>query len=226
MNWVKPVCLLAILFGFIQQTHASVVLGGTRVIFDATKKEVSTRVYNNDDKAVFLVQSWVEDKHGQKGDKVPFMVTPPLFRLAGGQENMLRIVHTSNTLPQDKESLYWLSVKAIPSTVKTDENRINISIKTRIKLIYRPTNLAGNAADAYKEIKFSRVGNELQANNPTPYYISMQRVSVGGQEIKEAMMLEPGETQRWKIPQGVPAQVEWNSINDFGGVMPNRKINL
>ncbi|MDI8993129.1 fimbria/pilus periplasmic chaperone, partial [Salmonella enterica subsp. enterica serovar Anatum] len=40
----------------------------------------------------------------------PFMVTPPLFRLNGGQKNVLRIIRTGGNLPEDRESLYWLDI--------------------------------------------------------------------------------------------------------------------
>jgi P pilus assembly chaperone PapD len=45
-------------------------------------------------------------------------------------------------LPQDKESLFWLNIKAIPSASQVD-NTLQIAIKTRIKLIYRPATMKG-----------------------------------------------------------------------------------
>lgn len=59
----------------------------------------------NPDKEPYLIQSWLENQ--QSGvDKIAFIVTPPLFRLDGNQENMLRIVKVGDDLPKDKESLY------------------------------------------------------------------------------------------------------------------------
>ena len=49
--------------------------------------------------------------------KSSFYYYPPLYRLDGGQQNIERVVVTGN-LPQDKESLYWLNIKAIPSAPK------------------------------------------------------------------------------------------------------------
>lgn len=68
------------------------------------------------------------------------MVTPPLFRLGAGQENNLRILRTGGNLPEDRESLYWMNIKSIPSTTEKQDNvnTLQIAVKTRIKLIYRP----------------------------------------------------------------------------------------
>ncbi len=40
--------------------NASVILGGTRVIYEGNKKEASISV-RNDDKTPYLVQSWVNN---------------------------------------------------------------------------------------------------------------------------------------------------------------------
>lgn len=74
-------------------------------------------------------------------EKAPFIITPPLYRLDKDQQNVERIV-LAGALPQDKESLYWLNIKAIPAASRKD-NTLQIAVKTRIKLIYRPAALKG-----------------------------------------------------------------------------------
>lgn len=68
--------------------------------------------------------------------KTPFIITPPLFRLDPGKNNILRIVNTTPGLPQDRESVYWVNVKAIPSKSDDSENKnvLQIAVRTRIKL--------------------------------------------------------------------------------------------
>lgn len=54
--------LISTLFFFfliVTQANASVVLGGTRVIYDANSKEASITVRNND-KTPYLIQSWID----------------------------------------------------------------------------------------------------------------------------------------------------------------------
>ncbi len=96
--------------------QAGVIIGGTRVIYPGDKKEASVPVTNNDD-INYLIQSWV-DTDAPGAAKAPFMVTPPLFRINAHQDNTLRVVRTGGDLPKDRESLYWLNIKSIPSSVK------------------------------------------------------------------------------------------------------------
>lgn len=68
--------------------------------------------------------SWLIDTHilpggrwpGTKneGNITPFVVTPPLFMLSARQENSMRVVYTGGPLPADRESLFTLSIAAIP----------------------------------------------------------------------------------------------------------------
>lgn len=213
-------CLMAGLICATQSAWAGVVIGGTRVIYDSGKKESSVTVRNPEKTAPYLIQSWVENAVSTDASKPPFIITPPLFRLDAGQENTLRIVHTGGQLPTDRESLYWLNIKSIPSTVKSEQNQLQISVKTRIKLIYRPSALAPNADEAYKAITFSRQGNQLQVKNPTAYYIAFFSVTVGGKEIKDAGTVAPFSNLSWPLPAGAAGQVNWQTINDFGGITP------
>ena len=76
----------------ITDAYAGVIIGGTRVIFDGAKKEASINV-NNPDSTPYLIQSWV-DMPQDEANKAPFVITPPLYRLESGQQNVERIVLT------------------------------------------------------------------------------------------------------------------------------------
>ncbi|HDL6508632.1 TPA: molecular chaperone [Yersinia enterocolitica] len=217
MPWLKSLFFIACLAGVIHSAQAGVAVGGTRVIYDGAKKEATLSVNNQDKNIPYLIQSWVDNIEATNHNKVPFIITPPLFRLDGGQESNLRILFTGGNLPQDRESVHWLNVKTIPSSKKTDGNQLFISIKNRIKLFYRPAGLAGNAADAYKALSFSRHGKQLQVSNPTAYYVSFHTLKVGGSEIKGALMVAPKGTLSVDLPAGAAGVVSWQAINDFGG---------
>ncbi|EAU0091033.1 molecular chaperone FimC, partial [Salmonella enterica] len=116
-------------------SHAGVALGATRVIYPEGQKQVQLGVTNNDDKSTYLIQSWIENANGIK-DGV-FFITPPLYSMKGKKENTLRIIDaTNNKLPSDRESLFWINVKAIPSMDKSklNENTLQLAIISRIKL--------------------------------------------------------------------------------------------
>lgn len=111
MNIIRSILLLGSMF-VISNVNAGIIVGGTRVVYDGAKKESSLSV-NNPDKIPYLIQTWIEN-NDSSSSKAPFIVTPPLFRLDGEQQNLLRIIRSGN-LPEDQESLFWLNVKAIPA---------------------------------------------------------------------------------------------------------------
>ena len=109
--------------GFTARAEAGVALGATRVIYPAGQKQVQLAVTNNDEKSTYLIQSWVENADGAKDGR--FVITPPLFVMKPQKENTLRIMYVGpNNLPADRESLYWVNVKAIPSAEKTPKGKI------------------------------------------------------------------------------------------------------
>lgn len=209
---------LALLCTATISAQASVVLGGTRVIYEGEKKEASITV-RNDDKTPFLVQSWVDNFDSNNKAKAPFTVTPPLFRIEPESVNAIRIVFMGAELPANKESVYWLNVKSIPPSDPNAKNNLTISINNKIKLIYRPSGLPSeDALKAYEKLSFEKQGNSLKAKNPTPYYISFGELKVGNQVIDNPGMVPPMGEATWGI-SGVSAnQVTWSSVNDHGTI--------
>ncbi|MCW7763201.1 fimbrial biogenesis chaperone [Photorhabdus luminescens] len=203
---------------------AGVVIGGTRVIYMSDKKEASISINNPEKDAPYLIQSWIQDENDNM--KTPFIVTPPIFKLAAGHENILRIVKTESNLPQDRESLFWLNVKSIPTSVKSDKNQLQITVKSKFKLFYRPANLTEESSTAYKELKFRTENNLLIAENPTPYFISFSYLKTDQHEIKPAGMIKPFSQLSWPLPAKNIKQVSWKAINDFGGVTAEEKTTI
>lgn len=216
MNFLSKIFIagLALTAG-MSTASAGVVIGGTRVIFNGNNKEASVSV-NNPDSTPYLIQSWVDTLNGG-AEKAPFIVTPPLYRLDKGQQNVERIV-IAGMLPQDKESLYWLNIKAIPSAPKKD-NSLQIAVKTRIKLIYRPEGLKGVVSDEQAlKLQWSRSGNQLQVSNPTNYVINFSEISVAGRKMNDVSYVLPGSIAHFNLPNGVSSgAITYKVINDYGG---------
>lgn len=199
-----------------------VVLGTTRVIYNADSKETSLTVDNISSKQYFLIQSWVDDEKGNK--KVPFTITPPLFRLNANKENMLRIISTGGNLPSDRESVYWVNVKAIPPAPEPgqSQNVLQLAIKTRIKLFYRPAGLPGKVDEAPAGLQWSVQGNDLVVTNPSAYSVTLDTLKVEGKEIKDVNLVMPKTETHYKLPAGSGHgnSVSFTTINDYGGVTP------
>ncbi|WP_343552963.1 molecular chaperone [Pantoea sp.] len=202
---------------------AGVVIGGTRVIYPEGKNEVSVQVKNPDKNTDYLVQSWLENADEKNTAKVPFVITPPLFRLNHDSDNALRIANTASNLPKDRESLYWLSVKSIAGQKENKQtNQLQIALRSRIKFIYRPAALDQKGAEeAYKSLTFSHQGGELLIKNPTPYYVSFYSLKVGGKAVDLPGMVAPFAEHRVKAAQS--GTIEWQAINDYGGYTPVTK---
>lgn len=217
-QWIRFGWLVISLASITNNAQAGIVVGGTRVIYEGGKKEASISVTNPQKSIPYLIQSWVEVDSDSSNVKAPFIITPPLFRLDPGQENILRIVNINGQLPTDKESVYWLNIKSIPSSERSDNNTLQISVKTRIKLFYRPAGLQGEANLAYKTLKFTISKNKLSINNPSPYYVSFYNVKIGASEINDPGMVAPYGTHSLTVPTGVDGIISWQAINDYGGI--------
>ncbi|HHC4843561.1 TPA: molecular chaperone [Klebsiella oxytoca] len=205
--------------------QAGVIIGGTRVIYNGDKKETSISV-KNPDKSSYLIQSW-SDSGEKNNDKSPFMVIPPLFRLGPGQENTLRIIRTGGNLPEDRESLYWMNIKSIPSTEKQDNvNSLQIAIKTRIKLIYRPQALIKMPEDIAEKLTWQRNGNTLIVSNPTAYYMNFSTIKMGNTSVKNAAWVAPKSSVSFAIPAGASGDVVWTLITDYGSVGKEHRARL
>ncbi|WP_181367069.1 molecular chaperone [Enterobacter sp. CGMCC 5087] len=214
---------------------AGLQLGGTRLIYPAHQKSVTITVLNQGGGLPYLIQPRVlRGLNGPGG--APFVVTPQLFRLESDGESAVRVVKLPANLPSDRESLFWLSVLAIPAgdtppDAKMDNATLSkisgkgvIGLGQKIKLIYRPDGLPGLSASGGK-LKVSRSSQGVKLENPTPFIISLASLDVGGHAILtkrltvESTTLLPFSSE--DIPfSGLtwPADIKWQTINDGGGL--------
>lgn len=130
VSFMATVLLLLLFACHSTIANAAVALGATRVIYPANQKQVLLPVTNNDPASVYLIQSWIENAGDQKDTQ--FVITPPLFSMQGKKENTLRIINATNhQLPGDRESLFWVNVKAIPAMEKDQKNESDCAITQR-----------------------------------------------------------------------------------------------
>lgn len=215
--------LFCIVSLFSENGRTAVSVGGTRLIYDAGQKEASITVSNSEKGSPILIQSWVDEGESSKV-KSPFIVTPPLFRLDPGQDNILRVVRTGGKIPEDRESLYWLNIKSIPSVKKSDirSNTLQLAIKNRIKFIYRPVSVAGTPEENADKLIWKRVGNQVQVTNPTAFVMNFGLLTIGGKTFKpslpEQTFIEPKSVKMFSVPASTTTNsISWKIINDYGG---------
>ncbi|MBF7957215.1 molecular chaperone [Rahnella victoriana] len=219
MGKKNPFTLILIIFSLLtsQLSYAGgIVVGRTRVIYDENKREATLSVKNNSESNPFLIQSWVDA--GAEKTRGPFIITPPLFRLNAQKESNLRISYNGKSLPADRESVFYINVKAIPSTPKNTKNELKLVVNTRIKLFYRPTSLSGKAFEAPKSLTFTRNNGHLIIKNPSPYHVVFSSLSIGPTFLKEVAMIAPLSELDVVLPANTSgSSVKWDAINDYGG---------
>lgn len=209
---------------FAEKTKGGFSLGSTRVIFQEKENAATLTVINSAENSPFLAQSWLTNyKSGQSPVKPPFVITPPLYRQDTGK-NTLRIMKVAGDLPKDRETAYWLNVKAVPAQSKDtqDSNKLLFAYILQVKMFYRPDGISGDTQNAYKQLTFAKSGNDLLVSNPTPYYITFNKLSVDGRDVNDVSMMVPPKGQRnYSLPTGITgSKVEYRTVNDMGGLTP------
>lgn len=218
--------------------QAAVVIYGTRVVFNADEREVTVRL-SNDGQEPGLVQAWLDDGDqdvAPERAKVPFVLTPPMFRVDPGKGQSIRMLYDGTPLPRDRESLFWLNVLEMPPRPDTeaDVNYMQMAFRTRIKVFFRPQALASQERifDAHATLKWSLLpapegGHVLRLDNPSPYHVSVTKAELldaAGKSLAESDigdMAAPGQHAMFRFaqlqtqPSGV-RKLRYTFLNDYG----------
>jgi chaperone protein EcpD len=225
VSFCRRAMLLALLF--CANAQAGIVINTTRLIYPAQDKEVSFGVHNTGAGEI-LVQSWLEPGAGRTDSApLPFIITPALARLPGDGKQLLRVIYAGAQMPQDRESVLWLNVQEIPQAAA--DNALQLAIRQRIKLFFRPTGLVGEPAQAPEQLRWKWLADsdKLQVENPGPFHVSMVGISArqGGNQVlsKDSQMIAPGQTLQLvlnALAKDAELALSFISINDFGGQVP------
>lgn len=219
--------------------YANLVITGTRVVYNSTAREVTVRM-NNPSQAPSLAQVWIDrgdEKSTPNTADAPFLIMPPIFKVNPGKSQTVRITYTGEPLPQDKESVFWLNLLDVPPMPNSEEmasqNYLQVAIRSRIKLFYRPIDLPGTPEEAADKITWQLVTQgknyALRGSNSSVYNVSFNKTEIqtAGKIYKsEGGMIAPGASTDFILkgmtasPQG-KASVHYETINDYGAVVPH-----
>lgn len=135
---------LVLVFSAAPTAHAGVTAENTRTIYPAGQKTVSVLLKNEGDRPS-LVQVWISDGDLDQSlnvSRAPFVLDKPMLRLEPGSSYAIRVRSIPQMAPQGKrEYLYWLNVLEIPSRDESADNEVQIAVRLRMKLFYRPAGL-------------------------------------------------------------------------------------
>lgn len=216
---------------FSYSSAASIVINATRVIYQSDAKEVLIKMVNQGEQPL-LVQSWLDDGHEDVDPQslnVPFIASPPVSRVDPKQGLTVRLNWDGQALPADRESVFWFNALEIPGKNKDTEksNKLQIALKTRIKVFYRPVSLPGTPDEAIQKLRWtlSKQGKEVwaTAKNDSPYFVSMTSATVtsGGKKYAfEPDMVAPFASASYPVKSLNSLQLDamsWTAVNDYGG---------
>lgn len=237
--------LLPALLCLSAAVRAEVVINGTRIVFEGRNQETVVQLKNNG-KSPLLVQAWLDTGNPKSRPdevKTPFVITPPVIRIDPARGQALRILKSGGALAQDKETLFWFNVLEIPpkptQKLAAGENLMQIALRSRIKLFYRPDNLKVSPHEAYKALKFTLTGaSSLRIKNDSPYFITFKNIAfkhstnspvlASVDHFPERMVSPGGELVLPVKKKGTGslagASVVYAVINDYGGDTVNEQI--
>lgn len=203
-----------------------------RIIYNQGADSETIKVSNGGEQ-LYLLQSGVV-MTPDSNDIGPFWVTPPIARLEGNSQNILRVIGRTDllsALPRDRESLFYFFSTAIPAQSETTSGnaaRLSIGMKTLLKLFYRPKGLPGAVQDTVNLLQVVNRNGELVFKNPTAFYASFASLSLNGKAVnldKQASMIAPyGEVKYAGF--GQVRQASWRLMTDYGGVSDEKKVVL
>lgn len=225
---------------------SGITLHSMRIIYPESAKKGVTFSLTNNTEQTYLMQSWIQHldmNTGQVADEVestdntanaiPFIITPPLKRIEAGEKLTLLIRQTSRDLPTDLESVFFVSVKAIPSTQEKNtqaNSQLIVAIVNNIKLFYRPDGLPkGGVKQAATSLRFSQQGDRLIVDNPTPFYFTFAYLAIGGETVdsSELRILVPPKGQaKYPLPKEAKGDVQWQLLDENMEVTPIKRQSL
>ncbi|WP_457975879.1 fimbrial biogenesis chaperone [Enterobacter sp. SA197] len=217
----------------VTSAQAGIQINATRVIYPASKKEVTLGITNEAD-TPRLLQMWIDSGNPDarpESAKIPFLVTPPISRIDPGKGQTLRIIFTGGVLPADRESVFWLNILEVqPKSGVSKENsdRIKFTVRSRLKVFYRPTGLPGSQGDAAAQLRWRLIsqgkGYALECDNPTAWNVSFHDVRLkSASAVADAKQngMCPAKGKKLFPVKEVMAprsgRVLFTTIDDYGG---------
>ncbi len=223
---MKSIALFFFSIFSVAASANNIIVNGTRFIYPGNEKEITVQLSNTADRPA-LAQTWLDNGNPDATPDTittPFIITPPISRVDAKSGQTLRIKLGSDAgLAKDKETLWWLNLLEIPPVVASGKNEgqnvLQLAIRSRFKFIYRPTGL-GNRDAAVEQLALAASGTRLSVSNPTPFYITVSRISRdGGKPLNgKTVMLAPQSSQVVALNAAVSKgeTLTVNNINDYG----------
>lgn len=203
--------------------------GASRLIYDPNSNGVTLSVSNPQDYPILVEASTLTE---DKINKANFLVTPPLFKLAGKQRSKIKVVKLGGNVHSDRETLNWLCLNAIPperdsawigdyqeKVTRKASSKILVQMRMTscIKLLVRPSSLNGTPIEYANKLSWYKEGAHLIVKNPSPFYMNLKDIKFGTKVIDNPGYIPPMGTLKLDYPSNYSGIVKWKLITDLGG---------
>lgn len=208
-----------------EEAQASLILDQNRVVLSANEGAAIVKVDNPTDRD-YLIQNWItaEDNSTQEA----LFVQPPLVKIKAHHKVALHIEAIDPAIAgETQEKLYRLNVKEIPKVENKGGSQLLLVMLTKIKILYRPTAVNAEMDQAYQKLTWHKAGNALRVDNPTPYYVTFDKVWEENNKTHplDADTIAPHSTLTIKGYRGA-ANIYYSIINDYGDASDAIKVSL
>jgi len=211
----KIVCTLLLIGGLLPAmlVQAGIIASATRVIFREGDNEKSLMLLNTNDYPI-VVQTWVDDgdvNAAPEQSTAPFVSLPAVFSMQPKTMKGLRLIYNQQSLPKDRESVFWINLYEIPPTrpvIPPLQPSVTMAMNTQMKIFYRPKAVVAAEKDAPKPMfTLKKEDNHyvLLCDNPSPVYLSFSRLAlrIGQQNYpvqqESDMMTPPFGSKKYRI---------------------------
>lgn len=220
--------------------YAGFTTSSSRIIYNEADTSKSLILASTNQYPV-VTQTWIDHGDGIANQVIsPFVVLPAVFKIKPERLQTLKIIHNGDSMPQDRESVFWLNLLEIPGYTSEqiqplgpDQARLTLSMNTQLKIFYRPKKLEKmSLSTIIEKLKFSVQQLDgkfiLICENMSPYNVSFSQLGIISKDkkiiIEQQMdMMTQALTQRaYELPNGTkitePESINFSVIDDSGRV--------
>jgi P pilus assembly chaperone PapD len=228
MRQTATLGLAAIVFCHAPVSLAALSVDHSRLILNEGEKAVSITVHNQNNRAPYLAQAWLEDASGKKVSQ-PLVALPPIQRIEAGGKTSVRVqdINSHAQLSSDRESVFYFNLREVPPK-NEKKNSLQLALQTRLKVFYRPKRLKvdrdARTVPGVEKLSIRKEIQGYQLANPTPYFITVvsARKTLSGVNVEkfEPLLIPPREAVTVNWNEGAFGNMAILSIlNDYGARM-------
>lgn len=219
--------LTAIALGFtLYSTFAVAEIsfdGNNRFVMSGRRTSITIVNDGVDDALTEVSVSWGDNENT---NYLPLVTSKSLLKIPVGGRADVNVLYQGEGLPEDRESYLLLNVLDVP-TAAHEPNNLQIALRHRLKLFYRPP-LKETPDDAMAKLGWELQGDDglISATNPSPYYLTLSDIEVidrdhqsCGEPIKH-LMISPFSSSPLEIPHCSPKNLRFDIVSDAGNTRP------